>query len=116
MHEMSLMMEVLTFIEKDAMERKMKKVDKVELLVGELSNALPDALMMAFDVLKTQGFSIFEAAAELIIKEEKAKARCETCDIEYTPDQWIAICPTCHQPSGKLISGEALSIQSYQGI
>ncbi|KHF27980.1 hydrogenase nickel incorporation protein HypA [Anoxybacillus sp. BCO1] len=44
MHEMALMGEIVQLIEQDAQMKKIKYVKKVELLVGTLSNVLPDAL------------------------------------------------------------------------
>ncbi len=116
MHEMALMGEIIRLIESDAKEREIKKVEKVELVVGDLSNALPDALQMAFEFYKLQELDFLDSNVTLLIIREKAKAKCISCDLEYEPDFRIAICPICDAPSGKLIAGESFAIKSYTGI
>lgn len=115
MHEMALMGDILNLIQKDALDKKISKVEKVELLVGELSNALPDALELAFDAFKAQGFDFLGEDAVLVINIEKALAECVICNKQYLPEQRITICPDCSFPSGKLITGEAFKVSSYSG-
>lgn len=115
MHELALMGDILNLIEKDLKERNMNKVNKIELVVGDLSNALPDALEMAFDIYKSQEIEFIDKNAELIIVREKAKALCTVCNIEYDIEYKISICPQCGLPSGKIIEGETFKIHSYNG-
>lgn len=115
MHELALMGDILNLIGEDAKKQKIAKVNKVELIVGDLSNALPDALEMAFDMHKNQGIDFLDKDAKLIIIHEKAKAKCVLCEHEYEPDYHISVCPKCNMPSGKLIEGETFKINSYDG-
>jgi len=115
MHEMALMGDILNIIKEDVNKRNIQKVDKVELLVGELSNALPDALELAFDAFKAQDLGFLDKEATLEITIEKAQAVCVVCEKDYYPDQRIAVCPVCNFPSGKLITGEAFRVSSYSG-
>ncbi len=115
MHEMALMGEIVQLIEQDAQKKKVKCVKKVELVVGTLSNALPDALQFAFDVYKIQEDNCLTTDAELIIHVEKAKAICTICGKEYEPVTKISQCPTCLLPSGKMVAGETFRILAYEG-
>ncbi|WP_461201396.1 hydrogenase maturation nickel metallochaperone HypA/HybF [Anoxybacillus sp. TBDG-1] len=115
MHEMALMGEIVQLIEQDAQTKKVKYVKKVELVVGTLSNALPDALQFAFDVYKIQEDNCLTSDAELIIHIEEAKAICAICDKQYVPVAKIAQCPTCLLPSGKIVAGETFRILAYEG-
>lgn len=115
MHEMALMGDILKIVGTSAEKQKIHKVRKVHLIVGDLSNALPDALELAFDIYKRQGVSFLDEQSELVIKREAAKAVCAICETEYIPDQRIAVCPECHIPTGKLISGETFKVDSYEG-
>lgn len=115
MHEMALMGDILNIIQKDLEKRQLKKVKRIELIVGDISNAMPDALEMAFDMYKTQSIPFLDKECELIIIREEAKAKCFICDAEYIPDQKIAVCPLCQIPSGQLISGETFKVHSYEG-
>lgn len=115
MHEMALMIDILQVIQVDALKHGIKRVDKVELTVGEISNAMPEALMAAFDVFKVQNRHIFSESAQLFIEIEKAEAECIVCQRKYVPDNRISFCPDCDMPSGKIISGDILQILSYEG-
>ncbi len=116
MHEIGLMGDILNLIKDDLKTKNIKKVTEIELIVGDLSNALPDALIMALDIYKTQNIEFIDSETKLIIINEKAKAICTLCNLEYEPDQLLAICPNCHFPSGKIIEGETFIVNSYNGI
>lgn len=115
MHEMALMGDIMQLVHEDAASRGIEKVEKIELIVGEISNAMPDALRMAFDIFRDQNLHLFTAGAELIIHIEEAKATCVICGREYRPDMKIALCPSCHIPSGEVLAGETFQILSYEG-
>lgn len=115
MHEMALMGDILQLVENDARSRNFKQVDKVELIVGDLSNAMPDALEMAFDVFRARGLGMLSEGAQLVIHKEAARSKCVICGHEYTPDRRLSICPECALPSGRLIAGETFKVQSYEG-
>ncbi|MFS0784711.1 hydrogenase maturation nickel metallochaperone HypA [Bacillus sp. 1P06AnD] len=115
MHEMALMGDILNLIQENAETKKITTIEKVELLVGELSNALPDALQMAFSIYREQNPQFISRKAVLAITVEEAEAECVVCGEHYYPDQRISICPICSMPSGKLISGESFQVLSYEG-
>ncbi|EKN68334.1 Hydrogenase-3 nickel incorporation protein HypA [Schinkia azotoformans MEV2011] len=115
MHEMALMGDILNIVGTNAKNQSIRKVNKVHLIVGDLSNALPDALEMAFDIYKRQGIDFLNEYSQLVIHREEAKAICSLCQREYVPDQRIAVCPECHIPTGRLISGETFKVDSYEG-
>lgn len=112
---MALMGDLLAIVEKDVKERHFTRVDRIDLIVGDLSNAMPDALEMAFEIYRASGIPFLTEDSKLVIEREEAKARCILCDTEYVPDERLALCPKCSMPTGKLISGERLQIQSYEG-
>lgn len=115
MHEMSLMGDILQLVHEDAASKGIERIEKVEIIVGEISNAMPDALWMAFAIFREQNPDLFSEAAELVIHLEEAKAECVLCGSQYKPDQKIALCPSCLIPSGKVISGETFQVLSYEG-
>ncbi|MFB6467291.1 hydrogenase maturation nickel metallochaperone HypA [Cytobacillus sp. Hz8] len=115
MHEMALMGDILQLVEKDARSRNMHQIEKIELIVGDLSNALPDALEMAFDVFRARGLALLSEQSRLVIRKEAARAKCTVCGFEYKPDTRLSICPECKLPSGILTAGETFKVQSYEG-
>jgi hydrogenase nickel incorporation protein HypA/HybF len=115
MHEMALMGDILELVCEDSAEKGLHKIEKVELIVGEIANAMPDALRMAFDIFREQHRHFFTDQAELVIHIEEAEAECVLCGEKYRPDHKIALCPNCNVPSGKVLTGESFQVLSYEG-
>ncbi|MCD8510137.1 MAG: hydrogenase maturation nickel metallochaperone HypA [Bacillus sp. (in: Bacteria)] len=116
MHELALMEDILKIVDQDVKKRELNEVTEIELLVGDVSNVMPDALEMAFKMLKSSNsFSSLHPNAELIIQREEAEAVCILCEKTYVPTMKIALCPNCNVPSGKVTKGEAFQILSYEG-
>lgn len=115
MHEMSLMSEIIQIVSEDAAARGFKKVNKIDVIVGDLSNVLPDALELAFMFFQRQEGSLISEDSKLNIIREEAKAKCQTCDCEFIPDYKIAQCPMCNLPGSLLESGETFRVESYEG-
>ncbi|WP_432357530.1 hydrogenase maturation nickel metallochaperone HypA [Sporosarcina sp. UB5] len=115
MHEMSLMADIIQIVSEDATNRRIRKVHKIDVIVGDVSNVLPDALELAFFYFREHGVGVLNEQTELVIIREEAKAKCQTCLYEFTPDYRLALCPKCEIPSCVLISGETFTVQSYEG-
>lgn len=116
MHEMGLMADALEAVAGDARKRGMTSVSKLSLIVGDLSNVLPDALRFAFDAFRSSGeVPMLDQKARLEIIREKGRARCTVCGREYEPNEYLATCPSCGLPFGVLLSGETFKIESYEG-
>lgn len=117
MHELSLMGDVLALVGKDAEGRGFREITRVKLLVGALSNALPDALDMAFDMYKADGNAKLAPDARLEMEIREARAKCVLCGLEYVPEQTAAaaMCPACRFPGGRVTEGEEFKVISYEG-
>ncbi|WP_216828471.1 hydrogenase maturation nickel metallochaperone HypA/HybF [Alkalihalobacterium elongatum] len=116
MHEMSLMADIIQIVSEDAAKRGIKKVKTVEVVVGDFSNVLPDALDLAFLYLSQHSSDpIIDQTTTLTIIREVAKAKCKVCELEFEPDFRIAYCPKCELPTSVLLSGETFKVESYEG-
>ncbi|WP_238378849.1 hydrogenase maturation nickel metallochaperone HypA [Halalkalibacillus sediminis] len=109
------MSEIIQLVSEDARSRSFKRVERIDVVVGELSNVLPDALELAFSYFQGQGLVFIDEATTLKIIREAAVARCEICQWEFEPDYQIALCPKCDQVSCVLVSGETFKVESYEG-
>lgn len=115
MHEMSLMYEIIQLVSKDAKSRGFRRVKQVQVIVGDLSNVLPDALEAAFFYFRKENLGLLDEYSQLEIVREKATTQCQTCLHEFEPDFRIALCPKCGLLNGLLISGETFRVESYEG-
>lgn len=109
------MSEIIKIVTEDARLKDIKKVNRIELIVGDLSNVLPDALELAFLYFQKVGHGLIDENTELHIIREAAKAKCQTCLREFQPDFRIALCPQCGIVNCQLISGETFRVESYEG-
>ena len=87
------------------------RVLKVSLSVGEMTEAIEDALMFAFEAL-SEGTLCEDA--ELQITMVKPKSRCLECGAEYEHDRFRMLCPECGSFATELIAGRELQIDSIE--
>jgi len=109
MHETALMQNLLNTVYKAVENRNVVRVNRVILSVGQLSNALPDALSFAFRAMTQQGIM---KDAQLVIKQTPATARCESCGGEFPVEGFPIVCPSCGSSSFSIMSGDEVYIES----
>lgn len=109
MHETSLMRDLIETASQVLKNKKIKRVDRVVLSVGKLSNVLPEALSFAFDALTQDGIM---KGAVLEMEQFPARARCGGCGFEYEVGSFPILCPVCKSRDFTIISGEEVYIQS----
>ncbi len=111
MHELGIMTSVMEAVTQSANEAGATSVLKVSLSVGEMTEAIEDALRFAFEVLTENTMC---ADAELEIKMVKPKSRCLECGAVYEHDRFHMICPECGSFATELIAGRELQIDSIE--
>ena len=111
MHELGIMTGVLDAVTKSAHEAGAVRVLKVSISVGEMTEAIEDALMFAFEAL-SEG-TLCEGA-ELEITMVRPKSRCLECGAEYEHDRFHMLCPECNSFATELIAGRELQIDSIE--
>ncbi len=90
-------------------DKNIKRVDRVVISVGKLSNVLPEALSFAFEALTQRGVL---KGAELEIEQFPACAKCGDCGFEFEVDSFPIVCPVCKSRNFAIIRGEEVYIQS----
>lgn len=112
MHEVSVILEVLEIVEKDAKENNLKSIDKITLQVGEFTCIEESSLQFAFESMKKE--SICEHA-KLLIKKIKAISYCDNCKEEFEVSYTNKLCPKCNNFSFNIIKGYELYLESIEG-
>ncbi|MCL2136230.1 MAG: hydrogenase maturation nickel metallochaperone HypA [Coriobacteriia bacterium] len=87
------------------------RITRITLVIGELSEVLPEA--MEFAHLALSPGTIAEGS-ELLIKNVQARSRCLVCGHEYTHDQYRRSCPLCDALACELLAGRELHIESIE--
>lgn len=112
MHELGIMTGVMSSVKDAAQNAGALRVTKVTLVVGEMTEAIEDALVFAFEALQ-EGDSLMEGA-ELAITMVKPKSRCLECGAEFEHDRFHMFCPECDGFATELIAGRELQIDSIE--
>jgi len=115
MHEISIIQSMLdiAFSQAHSSETPQEhtKIHQLNLRVGEISGVVPEALQFAF-VSCTQG--TIAADAKLEIEWVKAVCYCPECQAEFTPLDWVYVCPRCDHISREIRQGRELQLISIE--
>jgi hydrogenase nickel incorporation protein HypA/HybF len=108
MHELSLTQAVV-----DAIAERMgdARVTSVRLEIGRLSGVVVDSIRFCFDLV-AEGTTLHGARLE--VDEPSGQARCRACDLEFTVDDPIVLCPACDSANVAVLSGCELRIISVE--
>ena len=114
MHELGIMTGVLDAVQTSAKQAGADRVLKVSLSVGEMTEAIEDALRFAFEALSEQQEYALCAGAELDIVMVRPRRRCLECGAEYDHDRFHMLCPECGSFATELVAGRELQIDSIE--
>lgn len=112
MHELGIMTGVLDAAEKASREAGATKLLKVSLSIGEMTEAIEDALVFAWEALTDD--DEYAKGAELSINMIKPKSRCLDCGAEFEHDRFHMFCPECDSFATELLCGRELQIDSIE--
>lgn len=106
-HEMSIAASLLELVQNELATRGLTKVTEVALVVGELSNVVPEALEFCWEVVTQDTPS---AGSKLIIDHRPITARCRACGHEFPVENYSFLCPACGSGETEQTSGSELYV------
>jgi hydrogenase nickel incorporation protein HypA/HybF len=112
LHELSIAESLLDIIVEEARTHKLERIKKIKLLVGEFAAVVPESLTFCFELVSRD--TIAEGAV-LEIESVAIVARCDKCDLTFTVQDKVFLCPRCDDPVFELVSGRELSVSSIEG-
>lgn len=112
MHELSIAMEIIDIVEKEALRHDASTVNRVFVRIGEISGVEPGSLSFSFDAVK--GEKRLTAGAEMVITSVPAVARCRPCHREFSGQGQILRCPHCHGFQTELLAGDEMRIDEIE--
>ena len=112
MHELSIAIEILDIVEKEAIKNGAAVVRQVNLRVGDLSGVETESLTFSFDAVK--GEKELTRDAVLAVKRLPVKIRCTPCDAVFNGTGHMVICPQCEGFDTELLQGEELEIADIE--
>jgi hydrogenase nickel incorporation protein HypA/HybF len=111
MHELGIMTGVMESATASAEQAGALRITNITLSVGEMTEAIEDALHFAFDVL-TKG--TMAEGATLTINMIAPRSVCLECGAEFDHDRLHMLCPECGGAFTQLIRGKELQIDSIE--
>ena len=111
MHEISLIQSMLDIAFSQAQIQGVNRIHQLNLRVGEIAGVVPEALEFAFASC-TEG--TIAAGAKLEIEWVKAVCYCPECHAEFTPLDWVYVCPRCDRISHEIRQGRELQLISLE--
>jgi len=111
MHEMSLMAGIFEIINQHLANYPGARVLKVTLKVGQMTNAVPEALEFCFAAF-AKGTAAQDAQLEII--RVHLKVKCRECGNESEPEEYKFLCSHCGSPAVEIIQGRELAIESME--
>ena len=111
MHELGIMTGVLDAVQTSARQAGADRVLKVSLSVGEMTEAIEDALRFAFEAL-SEGTMC--EGADFKINMIQPVSVCLECGNEFEHDRYHVTCPQCESGFTQLIAGKEMQIDSIE--
>lgn len=111
MHEFSLVGAILETVNESAKQAGAQRVVSIDIVVGDLSQVVDEAMDFAFDALSVGTLS---EGAELRIEHVHPRSRCMDCGAEFEHGLHTRRCPECDGPFTELLSGREMYIDHIE--
>jgi len=92
MHEYSLTKQIVKIVNNAALSNNAKKVNSVNVVMGESSGIIPDSVQLYYDMI-AQGTPA--EGAKLSVRVVKTQMRCPACGKNFTRPRFSFECPDC---------------------
>ena len=111
MHELSVAQEILSIVYQYLPNPKSQSVKSVKVIVGKLSNILPDSLSFCYEALVSDTPL---KGSKLDILEFPIKIGCNTCNEESVIELPVFACPKCGNNQIRIVSGTELQVDEIE--
>jgi len=111
MHELPVTQNIINICIEEAEKNGAKKIDKINIVVGALSDIVPDSIHMYFELL-TKGTIL--QGTELKVKKIKARILCKDCGLEEELNKSGFKCNNCKSENVKILGSSQLYIESME--
>jgi len=111
-HELSIVCSVVESVQEAIRERKVERVEAVNLRVGALSGVMEDALLFSYEIA-TQGTQL--EGSVLRIERVPVRVYCSRCEQESELASVQSFrCPRCQELTADIRGGRELEIKSIE--
>lgn len=111
MHELSVTESILQIALRYARQNEAKKVTALHLVIGRLASIIDDSVQFYWDIISQDTLC---EGSQLHFERVPAKMRCLACNHEFTLDDELSPCPSCHSAQVNVISGDQFYLDSIE--
>ncbi len=111
MHEQSIVEALLNVALEHAEKAKVKRILRINIVVGDLSGAVDDSMNFYFSFLSKNTIA---SEASLLFKHLPAQLRCRNCETIFTPEKLDYNCPKCKDQQVDIVGGRELYVESLE--
>jgi hydrogenase nickel incorporation protein HypA/HybF len=111
MHELTITQNILELVLKQAGEAGAKKIEKINLVIGEMTGVADRCVQFYFDLMSKDTPA---QGATLSFTMVPLKAKCLNCGNIFKFEEDFSECPHCHQSKMEIISGNELFVESIE--
>lgn len=111
MHELALTESIINIVSDNADSLGAKAVNKVTIVVGKLSGAVPESLEFCFSAVSK---GTVAENAELIIEHTDAPATCNGCGAKFFVEERFSPCPKCDSFDINVEGGSELYVKEIE--
>lgn len=111
MHEGSLTQDLFDHVLTHAREANARRVTRVRVTIGALSDATPDSIRFYWD---TMAPGTIAEGASLEFDTAPGQGRCPTCNAEFEIEDVYAACPQCGAFPVTVLSGNGVYLSSLE--
>ena len=111
MHELSITQSMLDLVLKEAKKVKAEKVEKINLVIGEMSGIVDQCVEFYFEFLSKDTIA---NGAILSFTKIPTQARCHNCGELFMPKELDWSCPKCRGSSSEIVTGNELYVESIE--
>lgn len=109
MHESGLTEDLFAHAMHHAREANARRVTRVRVVIGALSDATPDSIRFYFDTLAP---GTIAEGAELEFDTAPGQAHCNACGRDVAVEELVAVCPACGEFALTITGGNAVFLDS----
>jgi len=111
MHELSIASNLIDIVKQATEGQDVSRVTSLRIVIGEMSNVVPDCLTFAFGVVSK---GTMAENARLDFEEKPLKGRCGDCGKEFPIREYMFRCAECESPKIEVISGREFFLESIE--
>ncbi len=111
MHELTITQNVLDLVLKQAKESGAEKIEKINLVIGELTGVVDISVQFYFEFLSKDTPA---QGALLCFKMIPLRVKCRGCGNPFESEGGYFECPQCHGSSVEIIAGNELFVESIE--